>query len=58
VVHTAFPRLIKRTQEVAVAEVLGQLALFETHRKEQGKKLGTPFNSRMNRTRFGAYVRH
>ncbi|KFX88242.1 hypothetical protein V490_07759 [Pseudogymnoascus sp. VKM F-3557] len=36
VLHTAFPRLIKRAREVTVAEVVGQPALFETHHKLLG----------------------
>ena len=56
--HEAFKQLIRKAQEVAVTEVVGQPALFEAHRKEAGKKPSKPFNSCMDPTTFRAYTRH
>ena len=36
--------------------MVGRAALFEAHRKEQGKKPNKPFNSRMDRTTFRQYT--
>ena len=56
VVYTAFQRLIRRAQEVAVTEVVGQPALFEAHCKERAKKPGKLFNSCIDQTTFRAYI--
>jgi hypothetical protein len=52
VIHKAFQQLIRRAQKNAVCGVVGRAALFEAHRKEQGKKPKKPFNSRMDKTTF------
>jgi superfamily II DNA helicase RecQ len=56
VIHQAFHQLIRHAQKHAVSDVVGQAALFEAHRKEQGKKPTKPFNSRMDKTTFRQYT--
>jgi len=56
VVHKAFHQLIHRAQKNAVSDVVGRAALFEAHRKEEGKKPKKPFNSRMDKTTFRQYT--
>ncbi|KAL5318131.1 hypothetical protein ACEPPN_013189 [Leptodophora sp. 'Broadleaf-Isolate-01'] len=56
VIHHAFQQLIREAQKNAVSDVVGQAALFEARRKEQGKKSKEPFNSRMDKTTFWQYT--
>ncbi|KAH8749813.1 hypothetical protein BGZ57DRAFT_1010455 [Hyaloscypha finlandica] len=56
VIHRAFQQLIRQAQKNAVCDVVGRAALFEAHRKEQGKKPMKPFNSRMDKTTFRQYT--
>jgi hypothetical protein len=58
VIHGAFRQLIRKAQQVAVTEVVGQPALFEAHRKVRAVKPSKPFNSRMDKTTFRAYTGH
>ena len=58
VIHRALRQLIRKAQQVAVTEVVGQPALFEAHRKERAAKPSKPFNSRMDKTTFRTYTGH
>jgi hypothetical protein len=56
IIHKAFHQLTRQSQKNAVYDVVGRAALFEAHRKEQGKKPKKPFNSRMDKTTFRQYT--